>query len=124
MQIFKNPNYDFVKYRWPALIVSWVIISVGLVVMFTKGLPLGVEFSGGTIVIVEFDKVPGIQQVRDAAGREFGEARLAQALADARGLPAEELVSTMLSELDRWRPRGVPAQDDVTLVVIDVLRET
>jgi len=72
MQIFKNPNYDFVKYRWPALIVSWVIISVGLVVMFTKGLPLGVEFSGGTIVIVEFDKVPGIQQVRDAAGREFG----------------------------------------------------
>jgi preprotein translocase subunit SecF len=72
MQIFKNPNYDFVKYRWPALIVSWVIIAAGLVVIFTKGLPLGVEFSGGTIVIVEFDQLPGIDQVRDAVGRGFG----------------------------------------------------
>ena len=72
MQIFKNPNYDFVKYRWPALILSWLIILAGLVVMFTRGLPLGVEFSGGTIVIVEFDTVPGIDQVRDAVGRGFG----------------------------------------------------
>lgn len=72
MQIFKNPNYDFVKYRWPALILSWLIIAAGLVVMFTRGLPLGVEFSGGTIVIVEFDQVPGIDQVRDAVGRGFG----------------------------------------------------
>ena len=31
-----------------------------------KGLPLGVEFSGGTIVIVQFDQMPSIDQVRKA----------------------------------------------------------
>ena len=29
MQIFKNPNYDFVRWTWHALIVSWVIILAG-----------------------------------------------------------------------------------------------
>ena len=30
MQIFHNPNFNFVKYRWHALILSWVIIIAGL----------------------------------------------------------------------------------------------
>ena len=51
MQIFHNPNFNFVKYRWPALILSWVIIAAGLATIYVKGIPLGVEFSGGTIVI-------------------------------------------------------------------------
>src|SRR4029079_6952488 len=34
------------------------IIIAGLAVIKTKGLPLGVEFSGGTIVIVQFDQQP------------------------------------------------------------------
>lgn len=72
MQIFHNPNYDFVKYRWPALILSWVIILAGLGAMYFRGLPLGVEFSGGTIVVLEFDQMPGIDQVRAAVGSTFG----------------------------------------------------
>ena len=58
MQIFHNPNFNFVKYRWPALIVSWVLILAGIVGIYLKGIPLGVEFSGGTIVIVQFDTMP------------------------------------------------------------------
>jgi len=72
MQIFHNPNFNFVKYRWPALIVSWVIILAGIIGIFTKGLPLGVEFSGGTIVIVQFDTMPRIDQVRAALDKSFG----------------------------------------------------
>ncbi len=64
MQIFHNPNFNFVKYRWPALIISWVLILAGLVGIYLKGIPLGVEFSGGTIVIVQFDTMPRIDQVR------------------------------------------------------------
>ncbi len=51
MEIFHNPNYNFVKYRWPALILSWVIIAAGIATIYVKGIPLGVEFSGGTIVV-------------------------------------------------------------------------
>lgn len=71
MQIFKNPNFNFVGYRWHAIALSAVVILAGLAAVWLKGLPLGVEFSGGSIVIVQFEKVPGINQVRDAVGRAF-----------------------------------------------------
>ena len=71
MQIFKNPNYNFVGYRWHALALSWAVIVAGLLTVYFKGLPLGVEFSGGTIVVVQFDRVPGIDQVRSAVGGSF-----------------------------------------------------
>ena len=72
MQIFKNPHFNFVKYRWHALILSWIIIGAGVATIFTAGLPLGVEFSGGTIVIVKFDTAPSVEQVRAALGRHQG----------------------------------------------------
>ncbi|MDQ3348552.1 MAG: protein translocase subunit SecF [Acidobacteriota bacterium] len=58
MQIFKTPNFDFLRWRWYALALSWLVILGGVAVMMTRGLPLGVEFSGGTIVILQFDQQP------------------------------------------------------------------
>src|SRR5918995_4620713 len=66
MPIFKTPNYDFVRWRWHALALSLVMILAGVYVMATRGLQYGVEFSGGTIVILEFDQVPDLQRVRTA----------------------------------------------------------
>ena len=54
MHIFKNTNFDFLRWRWHAIALSWVVIIAGLFVLFTKGLPLGVEFAGGTSVIAQF----------------------------------------------------------------------
>jgi preprotein translocase subunit SecF len=70
MQIFHNPNYNFLRWRWHALILSWIVIAAGIGVIATKGLALGVEFSGGTIVILEFDKTPTIDQIRTALDKE------------------------------------------------------
>jgi preprotein translocase subunit SecF len=58
MQIFKTPNVDWLRWRWHAIALSWIVILAGAGVIWTKGLPLGVEFSGGTIVIVQFDQQP------------------------------------------------------------------
>lgn len=58
MHFFKTPHFDFLRWRWFAIGLSWAIIIAGVVVIKTKGLPLGVEFSGGTIVIVQFDQQP------------------------------------------------------------------
>src|SRR5512139_2161901 len=69
MQILHNPNVNFIKYRWHALIVSWLLILAGLGVVFTKGLPLGLEFSGGTAVILQFEQMPSVDQVRTALDR-------------------------------------------------------
>ncbi len=67
MQIFKTPNFDFLRWRWHAILLSWVIILSGLAVIKVKGLPLGVEFSGGSIVILQFDQQPPDDAVIRAA---------------------------------------------------------
>jgi preprotein translocase subunit SecF len=69
MQIFKNPNFNFVRWRWHALFLSWAVILAGAITIWTVGLQMGVEFSGGTIVIVQFDKTPTVDQVRTAMDR-------------------------------------------------------
>ncbi|MGE5360479.1 MAG: protein translocase subunit SecF, partial [Bacteroidales bacterium] len=72
MQIFHNPNFNFIKYRWHALIFSWVLILAGVGVVVTRGIPRGVEFSGGTVVILEFEgQAPSIDRVRSALDKNF-----------------------------------------------------
>jgi preprotein translocase subunit SecF len=64
MHIFKNPNYDFVRWKWQAIGLSWVVILIGLFVIWTKGMPKGVEFSGGTVVLVRFEQPPNLDRIR------------------------------------------------------------
>jgi len=71
MHIFKNPNYNFLRWRWHAIALSWVIIIAGIVMIYMKGLPKGVEFAGGTVVITQFDQQVSVQQVRDALDKSF-----------------------------------------------------
>jgi preprotein translocase subunit SecF len=73
MRIFDNPNYDFIKWRWHALAVSALVILAGLGVMATRGLNLGIDFSGGTIVIVKFAQPVAQDAVRSALDAVPGE---------------------------------------------------
>jgi preprotein translocase subunit SecF len=74
MQLFKNPNFDFVRWRWHAIILSLVVIAAGFGLIATRGLQLGVDFEGGTVVILRFKQQPDLNQVRAAlaAGVEGG----------------------------------------------------
>ena len=71
MHIFKNTKFDFLRWRWHAIALSWVVILAGLAVIFTKGIPLGIEFAGGTQVIAQFDNAPSVEAVRSALQRSF-----------------------------------------------------
>src|SRR5260221_6319341 len=66
MHIFTKPNFDFVRWKWHAIALSWIVILIGGFVIWTKGMPKGVEFSGGTIVILKFDQVPDLDKIRAA----------------------------------------------------------
>jgi len=83
MQIFTNANYNFIRWRWHAIILSLVVIAAGAVMMATRGLPLGIDFSGGTSILVQganetdvrraLDPLPGekvIQQYDDPAKQQ------------------------------------------------------
>ena len=71
MDIFTNTNFNFLRWRWVALGLSALIVLAGVVVMLTKGIPLGVEFAGGTVVITQFEQPASIQQVRAAMQASF-----------------------------------------------------
>jgi preprotein translocase subunit SecF len=64
MHIFTNPNFDFVRWKWHAIALSWVLILAGVFVIWTRGMPKGVEFSGGTIVILKFEQPPDLDRIR------------------------------------------------------------
>src|ERR1700722_5474277 len=71
MHIFKGTNFDFLRWRWQALALSWFIILAGIVTIWTKGIPLGIEFAGGTSIVVQFDQPVSVQQVRAALDKSF-----------------------------------------------------
>jgi preprotein translocase subunit SecF len=79
MQIFKNPNFDFVRWRWHALVLSAVVVIAGAWLVGTRGLQKGVDFEGGTIVILKFNERPDLNAITaalsgDAVVQRYGEA--------------------------------------------------
>ena len=66
MALFENANYDFIKWRWHAIALSAIIIIAGIAYGVRNGVPLGIDFSGGTILVVKFDKPVSDDQVRQA----------------------------------------------------------
>ncbi len=65
MHIFKNPNFDFLRWRWYAMALSAIVIAAGFAMIATRGIPLGVEFSGGTNLIVRFTAPVSEDQIRN-----------------------------------------------------------
>jgi preprotein translocase subunit SecF len=66
MALFDNANYDFIKWRWHAIALSTIIIVAGLAYGLQRGIPLGIDFSGGTILVVKFNQPVSDDQVRQA----------------------------------------------------------
>ena len=74
MQIFTQPNFNFIKWRWHAIALSLVVIGAGLLFMWSKGgMPLGIDFKGGTIIIFKFEQAVSEDAVRTALEKMPGE---------------------------------------------------
>jgi preprotein translocase subunit SecF len=67
MEILKNPNFDFLGRARYFVAASLVVILAGLgFALRPGGLRYGVEFSGGTQLIVRFQRTPEVDKVRNA----------------------------------------------------------
>ena len=64
MEIFTNTKFDFVKWRHHVLAVTMLVIVVGLVWFATKGLNVGIDFSGGANVVLRFQGAVPIDDLR------------------------------------------------------------
>jgi len=72
VEFFRNPNIDFLGKKWYFLAFSLVFSVAGVLsIFFWHGIPLGVDFSGGTLVYVKFASQPNDNAIRaslDKAG--------------------------------------------------------
>ena len=116
MQMFSNANFDFIRWRWHAIALSVVVVLAGLGVILAKGMPLGIDFSGGTLVIVKFVQPVTEDAVRGALSglpgekvvQQYGEAsanevmiRLPQVAGAEQGFNLEQGSRDIQAALDK-----------------------
>ena len=124
MQLIKaNTQIDFLSKRNIAWIISAVLIVISIASISTRGLNLGIDFTGGTLVEVGYTEAVDLNPIRDAleAG-EFGDA-IVQHFGTAKDvlirLPANDSKdAAKLSNdvLDALQPTGTPDMRRVEFV--------
>jgi preprotein translocase subunit SecF len=84
IELFRNPRFDFIGKRKWAYLVSAVATLVALISIAVQGFRYDIDFTGGTLVQVRFERTPSVGTIRTALGRvglaeaviqEFGESR-------------------------------------------------
>lgn len=69
MVLIKKTNINFISKRFVFFAVSAVLIAAGAASMAVKGLHLGLDFTGGTLLQVQFEAPVTTAQVRDAMAK-------------------------------------------------------
>jgi preprotein translocase subunit SecF len=69
MELIKpGTRIPFTRYRYVAVAISSVVNLAVLILLFTKGPLLGVDFAGGTVAQLKFSKPVTIPEIRNALG--------------------------------------------------------
>jgi preprotein translocase SecF subunit len=69
MRLFGKTNIDFMGQRMHFYIISAIILAIGLGSLLYKGIEYGIDFLGGTELIVQFNQPVQISDVRSAMDR-------------------------------------------------------
>jgi preprotein translocase SecF subunit len=96
IELFKSPSYDFIgKRRW-AYSISILFILTGVGSMVAKGgLRYGIDFSGGTLIQVRFEKPVPVDRIRHA----LETVRMGESVIQEFGDTREYLLRLPLAEL-------------------------
>jgi preprotein translocase subunit SecF len=95
VQLFTNTNIDFLGKKWYFLAFSLIFSVAGICSMlFWHGVPLGVDFKGGTLVYVKFASTPNLDQIR----KDMDRAGLKDPKIQSYGAPGSNEVLVALEE--------------------------
>jgi preprotein translocase subunit SecF len=79
MELFKNTNFDFLKWKWPFITASLVVTAAGFISWGVKGgLNYGIDFRGGAQMRLRFNIEPPLDQIRKALDQKAPGASLQQ----------------------------------------------
>ena len=93
IELFHDPSYNFIGKRKWAYVVSIAITVIGLVSLATRGLHYDIDFTGGTLVQVRFEKPPSVASIRAGLTR----IKLGESIIQEFGDPREYIVRMPLT---------------------------
>ena len=113
MEFFRNPNIDFLGKKWYFLAFSLVFSVAGILSMlFWHGIPLGVDFRGGTLVYVKYSHAPNVAAIHaalDRAGLRNARVQPYDVPSNHEVLIALDIQETSEQALDRGKAKIIEA---------------
>jgi preprotein translocase subunit SecF len=103
MEIIKNPSIDFLGKAKYFLVLSALVIAAGIFWIASGHLRYGVEFSGGTQLILSFQGAPEVDRIRDAVTK-VSPGAVIQTYGDARANKVLVRISQEAPEKDLDAP--------------------
>ncbi len=72
MELFKNTNFDFLRWKWPFIGASLVLSAAGIIsILAHGGLKYGIDFKGGALMTVKFAYPPPVDKIRTALSQKI-----------------------------------------------------
>lgn len=120
MQIIKNPNFNFMKYKNIALAVSGLIILTGLInITVGTGINYGIDFAGGTMVRMIFRDQVSVAEIRgDLRNVGVEGSRIQEVGQSGR----EYIIRTYKEEAEEISAEEMEAHEYVAQLVVDAMR--
>lgn len=103
--------------------ISTVVIVAGLICMFTKGFNFGIDFTGGTIVDLKFERPVAIAEVRTSLAKFGLEGSQIQLAGAEAGVTEAENVMIRTTDMEEAQRKEVMAAIKTDVGNYDVLRE-
>lgn len=116
MRIFENLNVDFMGKRKMFYIISLSLFLLGILNIVFRGLEYGIDFQGGSEIVLEFDKTINISDVRgklaniglgDIEVKTFGNDRGVLIRTELQNIPEElypKVQSSIENAIDKYFP--------------------
>jgi preprotein translocase subunit SecF len=119
MQIFKKPDFNFMKYKLFAFGLSGIIIIIGIInITKGKGLNEGIDFAGGSLVRVMLKNEIPIDEVR----KLLSEVGLEKSRIQEIGASKREYLIRSLQTLGESQEEEIEAHEIIGNKVIEALR--
>ncbi|KAF2516917.1 protein translocase subunit SecDF [Flavobacterium salilacus subsp. salilacus] len=112
---FRNFNFDFLRKKKIAYVVSSLLIIGSFVSLFTNGLDQGIDFVGGRTFQVRFDKEAPIEEVKSDLTAAFGSGVDAKVFGD----PSQLRITTKY----KVEEHGIAADQEVNKIMYDNLKK-
>jgi len=114
LQLLKQPNFEYMKRGKLLMGISAILVLASVVILFTRGLNLGIEFTGGTELQIKYVATPDVGAIRSA----LKDAGLTSQVVTTIGAPEDNEVYIRLGATDTG------GEGDLTTLVARTLRGT